>query len=190
MKRTIFLFFLLSFLIPTIAQNNETEIYVVHSDSIIKGKIVENSVDSIKLMLDSATCVSFAKNELQGRDLPVSKEIKKLKVKLIRNERMKEYSYFKFPGVNSIKHGNKIRGYIIAGLATVSILGILVVTPVFIGIASAQGLYGLFILLESSAIFGSSGALYGIALMWNNTEIYLARNKRVNNRYYYMGTKF
>lgn len=188
MKKISLLIILLCGLLQIHAQNNEVEIYIVHSDSILKGTVLSNSSDSIILQTDSVTFVSFSKNDLEGRDLAVSKEIKKLKKRLLRKEQSVTSSFSdNVPGSYQIKHGQKTKGYIMAGLAVVSIAGALVVTPVWVIVSGLKGLILLVGIVDG--IVGSI-ALYGISTIWSKTDQYFTAKKIVNNRYYYTGNKF
>ena len=82
MKKVLIISLFLTFLFQVKSQNTEVEIYMVQSNTIVKGTVVASSTDSLSIRVDSLNSLTFAKSELEGRDFPVSKEVKRLRRKL------------------------------------------------------------------------------------------------------------
>ncbi len=97
MRTTMLLFTLLTFFLQVKSQDSEVEIYLMQNNSIVKGKLLESSNDSVRIMVDSVTTLAFAKSELEGKELPVSKEVNKFRKKLMRKESIKIMNAF--PGI-------------------------------------------------------------------------------------------
>lgn len=189
MKPILFTLFFLCFLFQTQAQvqNNQVEIYIVHNDSILQGTIVSSTTDSITLQLDSVSYISFAKNEMEGKDLAVSQEVKKLRKRLIKETYNVKSPFADFPGSYQIKYSQKTKGYIMAGIATVGIASAVIVTPVWVAV---NGLKGLVLLFGTTAGVLGALAIYGTAVFWSKIDQYYTIKKLINNRYYYTGTKY
>ena len=103
MRITILLFTLLTFFLQVKSQDSETEIYLMQNNSIVKGKLLESSNDSVRIMVDSVTTITFAKSELEGKELPVSKEVNKFRKRLMRNESNEIRN--SYPGIYQIRNG-------------------------------------------------------------------------------------
>ena len=187
MKKMLFILVVICFASQVYAQSNEVQVYIVHSDSILNGRIVQNSADSITLQIDRVSFVSFSKSELQGRDLAVSKEIKGLRKRLLKKESNIKSPFADFPGIYQIKHGDKTKGYIRVGLASVSIAGALIATPIWV---AANGFSGLTLVLGIFDGVAASVSLYAITTFWSKIDQYKATKKIIKNRYYYTGTNF
>ncbi|MGC3978554.1 MAG: hypothetical protein QM751_10195 [Paludibacteraceae bacterium] len=185
MKKIYSLYILFCILFQVNAQKNQVEVYSVQTDSVLKGTIVYNSPDSITLKTDTSTFISFAKTELQGRDLAVSKEIKDLRKRLLKKNNNIKLPFADFPGTYQIKHGDKIKGYIMVGFACISIAGALVATPIWI---AANGLSGLTLFFGIFVGVSTSVSIYAISTFWSKIDQYKATKKIINNRYYYIGT--
>ena len=77
MRTTLLLITLLTFFLQVKSQGTDVEIYLMQNNLIVKGKLLESSNDSIRIMVDSVTTIAFAKSELEGKELAVSKEVNK-----------------------------------------------------------------------------------------------------------------
>ena len=170
------------------AQQNEVEIYMVQSNTIVKGEVKANTSDSFYVKVDSLHTLAFAKSELEGIDLPISKEIKKLCRKLIINEMNKTRKLF--PGIYQMRNGDKLKGKFIFVLASIGVLtfitsgGILIV-----GLATVKDIGVIFVMLESFIVYASSVVIWGSAKIWNDFDNMLQLKKMVNSRYYYTGNE-
>src|SRR5660398_161492 len=101
MKTFILLFTFLIFFLQVKSQDSEIEIFLMQNNSIVKGKLLESSNDSVHIMVDSVTTLAFAKSELEGKELPVSKEVNKFRIKLMRDKSKKTMHLF--PGIYQIR---------------------------------------------------------------------------------------
>jgi len=186
MKKVLILSLFLVFLLQAKSQNAEVEIYMVQSKTIVRGTVEESTSDSLRIRVDSVTTLAFAKTELEGKELPVSKEVKKLKRKLIRDESI--IHYFEFPGIYQIQHGNKTIGKIIFALYVIGIVGILTSGGIYIvGLATLRGLELLGCLVKALFVFMPSTMLGLIGTNWSIINRSLRIQKMVNSRYYYRG---
>ena len=186
MKKVLIISLFLAFLFQANSQNAKVEIYRVQNNTIVKGTIEENSSDSLRIRVDSLHTLSFAKTELEGRELPVSKEVKKLKRKLITNESI--IHYFEFPGIYQIQHDKKLIGKIIIALYGIGIVGILVSGGIYIvGLATLHGLELLGCAIKALFVFMPSAMLGLIGINWSLIDRSLQIQKMVNSRYYYRG---
>ncbi|NDP22891.1 MAG: hypothetical protein GZ091_17705 [Paludibacter sp.] len=110
MRSIMLLLTFLTFCLQVKSQDSEVEIYLMQNNSIIKGKLLESSNDSVRISVDSVTIFAFAKSELEGKELPVSKEVNKFRKKLMRNESNKISN--SFPGIYQIRNGETAKGKI------------------------------------------------------------------------------
>jgi hypothetical protein len=191
MKKIIFISFFLALLFQVKSQNTEVEIYMMQSNTIVKGTVEASSSDSLRIRIDSLHTLVFAKTELEGLDLPVSKEVKKFRRRLIRNElRNENYGLFMIPGIYQMHHGEKVSGKIMFALASIGIIGAVATLVVFyVVIAANPGFLGLIIGLDNalfvlmpSLIISESSRIWSL-----NNKLHRIK-KMVNSRYYYRGT--
>jgi hypothetical protein len=187
MKKVLILSLFMSFLFQAKSQNAEVEIYRIKNNSIVKGTVVGNSSDSLRIRVDSLHTLAFAKTELEGREIPVSKEIKKLRRKLLRDENISHY--VQFPGIYQMQHGEKVKGKIMFALASIAIIGAVGSLVIFyVVVAANPGFLGLFIGFNHAAF-----VLFPSLIISESTRIWSTSNqlhrikKMVNNRYYYRG---
>ncbi len=186
MNKTLILLILNVLLLTVKAQNKEVEIYVVQSNTIVKGIIEANNGDSLYLKADSLHTLAFAKSELEGIDLPVSKEVKKLRRKLISNESYRNLRLF--PGIYQMRNGEKVKGKIIFVLASIGVLTFITSGGIFIvGLATLKGIDLLVAALETFFDFVPAAAFWGAAKTWNDIDQIQHIKKKVYNRYYYTG---
>lgn len=186
MKKILILSLFISLIFHIKAQEDEVEIYLVQSNTIVKGMIEANTSDSLHVKVDSLHILAFAKSKLEGIDLPVSKEIKKLRRKLISNESYKTLRFF--PGIYQIRNGDKVKGKIIFALASIGVLAFITSGGIIIvGLATLKGIELLVAALDAFFVFGSSAAFWGSAKIWNDIDQLHRIKKIVNNRYYYRG---
>ena len=189
MKKVIIISFLLTFLFQVKSQNKEVEIYMVQSNTIVKGTVEPGSSDSLRIRVDSLHTLIFAKKELEGKDLPVSKEVKKLCRKLIRNEIRTENSglLFMIPGIYQMQHCEKVKGKIMFALASIGILGaVATLVVLYVVIAANPGFLGLFIGLDNALfVLMPSVIISESSRMWSMNDQLHRIKKMVNNRYYY-----
>lgn len=188
MKKTVFVLFVLCFIFQfqIQAQSNEVEVYIVHSDSILKGAVINSTQDSLTIQMDSATFISFAKTELQGRDLAVSKEIKKFQKKILR-AKLKEDWLTEYPGKYLIKNGQRTKGYIILGLEAISLITVCVAGC---GLIYSLIRFSTGAVIANSIILSSSVAVNSGASLWYLHYKYKKEKQKVDNRYYYTGTRY
>lgn len=186
MNKILILLILNVLLLTVKAQNKEVEIYVVQSNTIVKGIIEANNGDSLYLKADSLHTLAFAKSELEGIDLPVSKEVKKLRRKLISNESYRTFRLF--PGIYQMRNGEKVKGKIIFALASIGVLTFITSGGIFIvGLATLKGIDLLVAALEAFFVFAPAFAFWGTAKTWNDIDQIQHIKKKVYNRYYYTG---
>jgi len=187
MRTYLLLLTFLMFFLQVKSQDSEIEIYLMQNNSIVKGKLLESSKDSIRVMVDSLNTLAFAKSELEGKELPVSKEVKKFRKKLIRNEAINAMSLY--PGIYQIRNGKKTIGKIMFGLSTLGIMGTIASGVVFaVVLTSVPGLYGALAALGYSLIgLSSSAVLWTAGFGWSMTNTSMKITNKVKNRYYFSG---
>lgn len=187
MRITILLFTFLTFFLQVKSQDSEVEIYLMQNNSIVKGKLLESSNDSVRIMVDSVTTLAFAKSELEGKELPVSKEVNKFRKKQMRNESNKIRN--SLPGIYQIRNGEITKGRIMFVITTIGIIGVISSGVVFVVVLSAiPGLYGVLVAFAKSMfVFTPSLTFLGVASGWSTGDRYKTIEKKVKNRYYYRG---
>ncbi len=185
MKKTLLLIGLLTILFQVKSQNTEVEIYDLKSNSIIKGVVVESSTDSLRIKVDSLQTMAFAKSDLEGNELPVSKEIKKFRRKLVRSELKTMLRLF--PGMYQIRNGEVTKGRLMLIITSLGLVGCLVSVGVFaVGTATLGSVIDIFVVFNRSAIIlATSIVLHGIGLNWSSIDNFSRVQKKVNSRYYY-----
>ncbi len=184
MKKVLLLSLFLIFLVQIKSQNTEIEIYRVQSNTLVKGTLEDSSGDSLRIRVDSLHTLVFAKAELEGRELPVSKEVKNLRRKLVFEEARKEHE--SIPGMFQFRNGEKSKGRIIFVLTGISCIGLAATLGVLVvDIFSINGL--LAIITNTGAVLTPSLILYSIASIWSRQDHWHTIQKMVNNRYYYRG---
>ncbi|MFZ4455034.1 MAG: hypothetical protein ACOYOT_02310 [Bacteroidales bacterium] len=187
MKTTILLFTFLAFILQLKSQNSEVEIYVMQNNTIVKGKLLQGSQDSVRIMVDSVTTLAFAKSELEGKELSVSKEVNKFQKKLMRKESIEVRN--SFPGIYQIKNGQTIKGKIMFGIATLGLVGLISSGVVFVAVlTTTPGLNGVLVAFSKSAIlFATSTVFVGVGSGWSIGDKFKTIKQKVKNRYYYRG---
>lgn len=187
MKKVLLTSLFLTFLFQVKAQNTEIEIYLVQSNTIVKGTVGVSSSDSLNIRVDSLNSLTFAKSELEGHDFPVSKDVKRLRKKLTISESKKLPN--SFPGIIQIRNGQILKGGIMFILTSAGIIGVVASGSVFVaGLASVQGLWSLFTLAaDSFMIFATSVLSFESGVIWSGIDKLYRIKKLVNNRYYYLG---
>ena len=187
MKTTMLLFTFLTFFLQVKSQNSDVEIYLMQNNSIVKGKLLQSSNDSVRIMVDSVTTLAFAKSELEGKELPVSKEVNKFRKKLMRNESIEIRN--SFPGIYQIRNGETSKGKIMFGITTLGLIGLISSGVVFVAIlTTVPGLYGVLVAFSNSIIiFATSSGLLGVGSGWSTGDKFKTIEKKVKNRYYYRG---
>ncbi len=187
MRTTILLFAFLTFFLQVKSQDSEVEIYLMQNNSIVQGKLLQSSDDSIRIMVDSVTTLAFAKSELEGKELPVSKEVNKFRKKLMRNE-SKEIRN-SFPGIYQIRNRETTKGKIMVGITSLGLIGLISSGVVFVVILTTiPGLYGTLVaLVKSLIVFATSTAFLGVSSGWSTGDKFKTIEKKVKNRYYYRG---
>jgi len=186
MKKILVLLLFIAILFQAKAQNTEVEIYLVQSNSIVKGTIEANTSDFLRVRVDSLHTLSFAKTELEGRELPMSKEIKTLRKSLIKSESSKIFN--SFPGIYQMQHGEKPKGKIMLVLTCIGLVGVLVSGGVYlVGFATLKGLEFIACVGKAFLIFAPSAAVALVTFNWSLFDKLQQVKKTVNNRYYYRG---
>jgi len=188
MKKILILALFVAFIFQAKSQNAEVEIYMVQSKTIVRGTIETNTNDSLRIRVDSLHTLAFAKSELEGKELPVSKEVKKLRKKLMRDESRKTMRLY--PGIYQMRNGEKVKvkGKIMFALASIGVLAFITSGGIFIvGLATLKGIELLVVTLEAFFVYVPSLVFWGSAKMWNDFDQLLRVKKIVNNRYYYRG---
>ena len=187
MRTTMLLFTFLAFFLQVKSQESEVEIYIMQNNSIVKGKLLQSSDDSVRIMVDSVTTLAFAKSELEGKELAVSKEVTKFRKKLMRKECNKISN--SYPGIYQIRNGETTKGKIMFVITTLGIIGAITSGVVFVTVLiSIQGLYGgLVAFVKSMYVLIPSFALLGVGSGWSKGDKYKLIEKKVKNRYYYRG---
>jgi len=184
MKTFILLFTFLAFFIQVKSQDAEIEIYLMQNNTIVKGKLLKSSDDSVRIVVDSLNTMAFAKSELEGKDLPVSKEVKKLRIKLMRKESKKPMSLF--PGIYQIRNGDT-KGKIMFIFSGIGLIGAISSAVVFVVVlTTVPGLYGVLVAVAKSLItFAASAVFWSVGNIWSLGDISKKIEKKVKNRYYY-----
>ena len=187
MRTSIILLALLGFFIQVQSQETEIEIYLMQNNFIVKGKILESSNDSVLIMVDSLNTMVFAKSELEGKELPVSKEVKKFRRKLMRKESRKTMNLF--PGIYQIRNGEIKKGQIMFVLSTIGVIGAISSGVVYVVLLSTvPGLWGVMVAVSRSLIvFATSTIFWSVGNVWSSGDMSKKIEKRVKNRYYYTG---
>lgn len=184
MRTFILLLTVLAFFIQVKSQNEEIEIYLMQNNSIVKGKLLKSSDDSVRIIVDRLNTMAFAKSQLEGKDLPVSKEVKKLRLKLMRNESKKPMSLF--PGIYQIRTGDT-KGKIMFIFSSIGVIGAISSAVVFVVVLTTiPGLYGVLVAVAKSLItFAASATFWSVGNIWSLGDISKKIEKKVKNRYYY-----
>lgn len=187
MRTSIILLALLGFFIQVQSQETEIEIYLMQNNFIVKGKILESSNDSVLIMVDSLNTMVFAKSELEGKELPVSKEVKKFRRKLMRKESRKTMNLF--PGIYQIRNGEIKKGQIMFVLSTIGVIGAISSGVVYVVLLSTvPGLWGVMVAVSRSLIvFAASTIFWSVGNVWSSGDMSKKIEKKVKNRYYYTG---
>ena len=186
MRKIIIISLFLLFIFQAKSQKAEVEIYSTQNNTIVKGTIEENSGDSIRIRVDSLHTLAFAKTELEGKELPVSNEVKKLRRKLISYESINHR--MEFPGVYQIEHNKILIGKIMIALVGIGIVGILTSGGIYIvGLATLKGLDFLICAIDALFVFMPSAMLGLVGTNWSLIDRTLRIQKIVNDRYYYRG---
>jgi len=187
MRTSLLLFTFLTFFLQVKSQDSEIEIYLMQTNSIVKGKLLESSNDSVRIMVDSVNTFAFAKSELEGKELPVSKEVKKFRIKLIRDESKKAGNLF--PGIYQIRNGEITKGKIMLVLTTLGFVGLVSSGVIFVVVLTANpGLFGVLVaFVKAMYVFATSSAFLGVGSGWSSGDRYKIIEKKVKNRYYYRG---
>ena len=186
MRTTMLLFTFLTFFLQVKSQDSEVEIYLMQNNLIVKGKLLESSNDSVRIMVDSVTTLAFAKSELEGKELPVSKEVKKLRKKLMRDESKETMRLY--PGIYQMRNGEKVKGKIMFVVASIGILGVFVSGGILlVGLSTVKGLGALIYIIDAFIGFEASTLFYGIGNMWSLFDHWHTIKKLVESRYYYRG---
>jgi len=86
MNRIYSILVLLLLTIIVKAQETKVEIYDISSNTLITGVVTDSIGDSIYVQTDKSELIAFAKVDMQGLNYGVSKDIKNLQRKLVRNE--------------------------------------------------------------------------------------------------------
>jgi len=167
------------------SQDTNVEIYLMQNNSIVKGKLLEGSNDSVCILVDSVNVMAFAKSELEGKELPVGKEVNKFRKRLMRNESIKIAN--SFPGIYQIRNGEITKGKIMFVITTIGIIGVISSGVVFYSVLSAaSGLWGgLDAIVKFMVVFAPSIAFLGVGFGWSSGDMYKDIEKKVKNRYYY-----
>lgn len=187
MKKVLIISLFLTFLFQVKSQNAEVEIYMLQNSTIVKGTVEENSSDSLRIRVDSLHTMAFAKSELEGKELPVSKEVKSLKRKLFINQVRMEREII--PGMYQIRNGERKKGEIMLVLVGIGCVGVIVTIGVFVvGLSSLNGFLSLLalvpnigIVLLPTLIISNGVQFWSMYDHWHNIK------KLVNSRYYYRG---
>ncbi|MBP1637595.1 MAG: hypothetical protein H6Q18_384 [Bacteroidetes bacterium] len=187
MKKVLIISLFLICIFQARSQNTEVELYLVQCNSIVKGTLEESSGDSLRIRVDSLHTLAYAKTELEGNDLPVSNDVKKLRRELIRNEYSKTRALF--PGIYQIRNGAKVKGKIIFVLVTIGIIGVVGSVGVYAaGLAVADGLLGLFSTATNTMlVLAPSAVLSAGSKIWDLSDQHRSIKNRVNSRYYFRG---
>lgn len=177
------------------AQETKVEIYDVSGNTLITGVVTDSIGDSIYVQTDKSVLIAFAKVDMQGLNYGVSKEIKKLQRKLVRNENRQRQ--FEFPGNYQMLNGELTKAKIIHILTKFGYV-CAIVGGCLVGISGGAFLAAALVSSESIVLWGGifTGSLYtflgglttisGIAL-WSVIDKNAAIQSRVKNRYYYTG---
>lgn len=196
-KLFIMLLLLLQF-IQIEAQKKKVEIFDIASNSVIKGIVLDDPGDSLYISTENSEIIVLAKSDLQGLEFGTSKEIRKLQMKLIRNE--SGLKHFDFQWLYNTRNDERLKDKAIKLLlktGVVSIgagsLGALLSLSIRIG-AMAGNIPNL--ALISGAIFTGFSCsfltgiiLIGIGGMWHIVESTIEIIFKVKNRYYHTGGK-
>ncbi len=178
----------LTIFIDAKSQNSEVEIYLMQDDSILKGQLLEYKTDSVLVVVDSLNMFVLAKVDLEGKDLPVSKEVKKFQRKLMRSESKKVMHLF--PGIYQIRNGEEVKGKIMLALSAAGAIGAVSSGVVFVVILTTAS-FGPFSVIAaigtSIVVFASAAVLWAVGSVWSMGDISKKIEHRVKNRYYYRG---
>lgn len=190
MRTTLLLITLLTFFLQVKSQGTDVEIYLMQNNLIVKGKLLESSNDSIRIMVDSVTTIAFAKSELEGKELAVSKEVNKFQKKLMRNESNEIRNTY--PGIYQIRNGETTKGKIMFGITTLGLIGLISSGVVFVAVLTANPeLFGVLVaFVKSMIVLIPSLAFLGVGSGWSTGDRYKRIEKKVKNRYYYRGKIF
>jgi len=195
MKQILIIVLLLLQFISTKAQDTKVEIYNVSSNSIITGFVTDSIGDSIYVQTDKSELIAFAKVDMQGLNYGVSKEIKKLQRKLVRNEIIQRQ--FESSGVYQMQNGEMRKGEIMYLLTKFGYICAFV-SGCLVGISGGAFLVAALTASESIVLLGEIfiGSFYtflgglttgsGVAL-WSDFDKNAAIQSKIKNRYYYTG---
>ncbi|MDX9845547.1 MAG: hypothetical protein RBT74_01080 [Tenuifilaceae bacterium] len=178
----------LTIILHSKSQNSEVEIYLMQSDSILKGQLLEYTTDSVLVVVDSLNTFVLAKVDLEGKDLPLSNEVKKFQRKLMRGESKKVMNLF--PGIYQIRNGEEVKGKIMLALSAAGAIGAVSSGVVFVVILTTAS-FGPFSVIAaigtSIVVFASAAVLWVAGSVWSMSDISKKIEHRVKNRYYYRG---
>lgn len=196
MKSKLIILVLLIALTPAKAEEKRVEVFDVQRNVLICGIVTDSVGDSLFVFTDNSKIIAFAKSDLQGSEYGVSKEIRKLQMKLIREEA--KLIHFEFPGNYQIRKGEVWKGKAIqivtkAGLAFIIIgsTGTVLSLPLWIG-GLAANLMSLveisgFIFTGSLYTFVAGSSIIGFSGLWSIFDSINDIKNKVKNRYYYTG---
>lgn len=185
MRQTLLLTFFLLNLFQLKSQKSDVEVYLMESNTIVKGKIETNTSDSIRIRVDSLNTIVFAKSELEGKELKVSKTVRKLRFKLLFNEF--NFSQSLPVGLYQTEHGDKTKGKIMTILTKAGKTGI-IISGCFVVIVLPT--VKEWISLMTVVLVGASGAILSTNFLigtkiWCDVDIFIHLHKIVYGRYYY-----
>jgi len=177
------------------AQDTKVEIYDVSSNSIITGFVTDSIGDSIYVQTDKSELIAFAKDDMQGLNYGVSKEIKKLQRKLVRNETRQRQ--FEFPGNYQMLNGELTKAKIIHILTKFG-YACAIVGGCLVGISGGAVLAAALVSSESIVLWegifiGSLYTFFGGLITGSSVSLWSVIDKtidiksKIKNRYYYVG---
>ena len=183
MRKFIFLTFFFATLFHAKSQDKEVEVYFSETHTILKGRIIAGSSDSIRIRVDSLHTLAFAKTELEGRDLPISKRGRKIRRALF----MSELGLGVGAGIGSyqIAHqqtrGKIMKGMVIVGVAVMAASGVYLV----VGLATANGvLDGLGACVGAFLVFMPGLLTLQMTQIWSHIDKFYQLRSIAFNRYY------
>ena len=184
MKKLLVIITILGLIVHVQSQNQVVEVYLMDSNEVVKGLLIDNGGDSIQIQLDSVQNMAFAKSDLEGRELKVSREVRYKRFKLLISELLRA------PGQFQMEHGQILKGKILKNTIKIgnqiSLVFFIGSMPVFLLVGSN---YGFLPGLTAAIVTLSFGIILQeivlFARIYNDIDILIQFNRISKNRYYW-----
>ena len=166
------------------SQNQVVEVYLMDSNEVVKGLLIDNGGDSIQIQLDSVQNMAFAKSDLEGRELKVSREVRYFRFLLLYRE------LSRYPGQFQMEHGQIRKGENIEKAIKIgnqiSLAFLIGAIPVYLLTTLNYGFFlGLVMTISTLSLATIPQLIVIFARTYNDIDIRIQFNRISKNRYYY-----